>query len=257
MRSPLKMLDEVPESWKLAALVIYTAVILLLGMAASFLSLPTILAAIGLLFIGLATIVTCYKPSLLERKLDEFVAKYEILSSNVKWNQIAQDELQDMLISLESLKDEERMAEVVWILTPDFYYDLKDFQDIVIENLKDGKEYIWLFPSSDRAIASLEHFKKILSKKLGKAIAKIEPRLKFYKIEDEPVPMTETIYNPYDTSHRLAVVMPRVAGEVRYFAKLKDEQVEPIRDQFSSLMRRSKIIPFHESRMKKEHMPEN
>jgi hypothetical protein len=248
MRNPLKMLDEVPESWKLLALLIYTAIILVLGMVASFLSLPTVVAAIGILFIGLATLVTCYKPSLLERDLDDFIAKYKILSSNVKWRQIAQDELQDVLISLENLKDVERMAEVVWILTPDFYYDLKDFQDIMIENLKDGKEYVWLFPSTDRALASLEHLKKTISGKLGKMQTKVESQVKFYKIEDEAVPMTETIYNPYDTSDRLAVVMPRVAGDVRYFAKLKDEQVEPIRDQFSSLMRRSKIVPFHENR---------
>lgn len=236
MKKITKVFDEIPESWKLIMLLLYTAVILILGVINSYLNLVTIIFATALLFICLAMLITLWKPIALEKQLSDFIDKFQKLASYVEWQSIEKKgTYAEVLCSLNEIIETEEKAKEIWIITPDFKYDVNDFKKVIIKNLKLGKQYIYIYPSSNRARNTLEIFRNLIIKSMPNETESLNKQIKLYRTEGDIIPMTEVIYDPNEENGRLAVVLP-APRKFSYFLRLQEEQIDTLHDKFRYMM---------------------
>jgi transcriptional regulator with XRE-family HTH domain len=92
---------------------------------------------------------------------------------------LEETELEDNFIGIEEMKIEERAAKNILIILPDFYWNLKHPtypQEVIIPNLREGKEYSYIYPKRESEDARLVYTKFI--REIN------NPNLKFYPVDD-------------------------------------------------------------------------
>jgi hypothetical protein len=231
MRKTKIPLEGISDFWKLLTMLIYTAVVLTLGALDAYFSLPIILIAAAILFIAIATLMTVYRPIKLERQLNEFLEKFHVMESHISWQKLKEEGIREnVLIVLEEMIEAEKNSDEIWILNPDFSYDLTNFKDVVLQNLSKGKKYVYIYPSTKRAQNNLEQLRNVFKESLKEKWKKINQQVELYEVEGELITMIEALYNPFHPKKKLAVVVP--SKEFPYFFRLVNEQIDPLRDKF-------------------------
>lgn len=225
------LLEGISDFWKLLAMLVYTAVILTLGALDAYFTLPIILIAAAILFIAIATLMTVYRPIKLEQQLNEFLERFRIMESHINWQKLKEEGIpENVLIALEEIIELEKNSDEIWILNPDFSYDLTSFKDVVLQNLSKGKKYVYIYPSTKRAQNNLEQLRNVLKESLKQKWKNINQQIELYEVKGEMITMLEALYNPFHPKKKLAVVV--LSKEFPYFFKLVNEQIDPLRDKF-------------------------
>ncbi len=177
---------------------------------------------------------------------NKFERVYEGFSSYLK-NQKVEDELKnrveawkeklanvEWLIKKEEFQEFEDSEETdeVWVLAFDFRYELYDFKEIVISNLKKKKRYVYIYPRDARN--RLHHFKGILDE-AEIPEETINECIEFFELDKRIVPLNEAIYNPRSKKRTRAILMtPEI--EFEYYIELNPEQTSRMIEKFQSLM---------------------
>lgn len=132
------------------------------------------------------------------------------------------------------LKEIERKANEIWVMTPDLYYELQEpeWQRLVYENIERGAQYTYFIQEDlksefDKHLTEAQRF--LMAK--GKSIGENQIVAKFVKIV---VPTEVVIYNPNDNAGRAYVVTP-VEG-----AKTNMKMDASVRNRVISLLRQCK-----------------
>ena len=142
-----------------------------------------------------------------------------------------------------------------WTLTPDFHYEVADFQRVVIDNFKKNLEpgssktkYEYIYPDTDVTKQRLDEFRKIVVNKL---VEDIKPKLnqstlmelnryvKLYPIKENIVPLTEGIHNPKDGSLKMGLLMTP-EEDFPFYIKLSPSQTDALIIKFRQLKTLSK-----------------
>lgn len=137
-----------------------------------------------------------------------------------------------------------------WTLTPDFHYEVADFQRVVIENFKknlnpqDPKtKYEYIYPNTEASKQRLDEFRKIVVTSLVKTLPvnsnphvlkELNNYVKIYPIKENIVPLTEGIHNPRNGSSKVGLLMTP-EEDFPYYIRLNLTQTDALSIKFRQL----------------------
>ncbi len=141
----------------------------------------------------------------------------------------------------------------LWTLTPDFHYEINDFDDVVIQNICQsigGKKrmcYTYIYPNVTTATSKLDLLRctvlEAVAKKLNltdlQTLAEeINECFSLYPIKQDIVLYTEGLQNPHERRPLGLLMTPGEAFP--YYIKLDENQTHRLRVKFEEMIRLSR-----------------
>ncbi len=137
-----------------------------------------------------------------------------------------------------------------WTLTPDFHYEITDFQNVVIENLRKNllprgskTKYEYIYPDHQKTRQRLDEFRESIVTSLARnlpedgiveELLKLNKYVRLYPIREDIVPLTEGIHNPIHGKNKTGLLMTPEES-FPYYIKLDQEQTNSLVVKFREL----------------------
>ncbi len=140
------------------------------------------------------------------------------------------------VLSLDEIMEIEKGRKVVWLLVPEFYYELKkNFAQLVIDNITNHKtKYCYVYPGTRTGRIACNNFVEIL---IQNHISESHP-ISFYETTrryHDMVPINLALYEPQSKTKCIAILMGRGIGLDDMGIKFTDNIAENIRDYIQSV----------------------
>ena len=191
------------------------------------------------------------------RNLDASIEKLKHLETILKIEELQNErDKGKWLIPNEKVKENERSDKVIenWTLTSDFYYELNDFKEIVLDNFKKNitsksktTKYRYIYPNTDEANQQLNDFRRLVVKEIGGKIRgkpkkvtlfQLNQHVKLFPLNENIVPLNEGIHNPHEPDKMGLLMTPEES--FKYYISLNKIQTGALVIKFEHLCELSK-----------------